>query len=150
MENTEVRNMEEIKKKQKELACKCLRHFDMLEPVLKDFESEEKVYYSERQNKVFDGILFWMSNHPEWVDKIRQLEEKYNILVYHAYLYHTAYGAVLDCLYVPAEEEEWEYVLDNIKDGIANVYAIDFDEPFFSEFGLGQYAPCNGGITKIA
>ena len=82
---TNGNDVESIKQRQKEIACQCLKNFGLLENVQKEFADTGKLYYSERTTKVFDGILYWMSNHPEWEERIKKLEEEYGILVYHAF-----------------------------------------------------------------
>lgn len=116
----------------------------------KEFADTGKLYYSERTTKVFDGILYWMSNHPEWEERIKKLEEEYGILVYHAYFYHASYGDILDCLYISSDPDCFEDTLEDSKDEIASIYAFNLTEPMFSEFGSGTYRPCNGGISKTA
>lgn len=138
-----------VKNEQKEIAYKCLKNFGLMDNVCKEFKEKGTLYYSERQNQIFDGILYWVSNHPEWMDEIRRIEEKYGVLVYHVYLYHASYGTVLDCLYVGGEDT-FEDTLSDSNDGIASIYAINLSEPMFSEFGYGQYKKKNGGLTKIA
>ena len=141
---------ESIKQQQKEVACQCLKNFSILSKVQKEFADTGKLYYSERTTKVFDGILYWMSNHPEWEEQIKKLEEEYGILVYHAYLYRASYGVVLDCLYVSADPDCFIDTLADSREGIASIYAINLTEPMLSEFGSGAYKPCNGGISKTA
>lgn len=138
-----------VKNEQKKIAYKCLKNFGLMDNVCEEFKEKGTLYYSERQNQIFDGILYWVSNHPEWMDEIRRIEEKYGILVYHAYLYHASYGIVLDCLYVGGEDTFKDTIADS-KDGVASIYAFNLSEPMFSEFGYGQYKEKNGGLAKIA
>lgn len=138
-----------VKNEQKKIAYKCLKNFGLMNNVCEEFKEKGTLYYSERQNQIFDGILYWVSNHPEWAEEIQRIEKEYGVLVYHAYLYHTVYGDVLDCLYVGGEDTFEDTIADS-KDGIATIYAIDLTESVYSEFGYGQYKPKNGGITKIA
>lgn len=143
-------NETELKERQKQIACECMERFGILEDIRKEFKETGKLFYSERMNEVFDGILYWVSNHPEWEEQIKNLEEEYGVLVYHAYLYHASYGTVLDCLYVSANPDCFEDTLEDSKDGIASIYTINLTIPDFSEFGSGAYKPLNGGISKTA
>ena len=70
--------MEENQKKeeQKRIASECLRNFGLMNQVQEQFMTEDKLYYSERQNQIFDGILYWLSNKPEWLKKVRELEQE--------------------------------------------------------------------------
>lgn len=40
--------------------------------------------------------------------------------------------------------------MEDSKNGIAFIYAINLSEPLYSEFGYGEYKPKNGGISKTA
>lgn len=73
--------MEENQKKeeQKRIARECLRNFGLMDQVQEQFMTEDKLYYSERQNQIFDGILYWLSNKPEWLEKVRELEQEYGV-----------------------------------------------------------------------
>ena len=74
--------MEENKKKeQKRIARECLRNFGLMDQVQEQFMAEDKLYYSERQNQIFDGILYWLSNKPEWLKKVQELEQEYGVLI---------------------------------------------------------------------
>lgn len=144
--------MEEKQKKeeQKRIARECLRNFRLMDQVQEQFMTEDKLFYSERHNQIFDGVLYWLSNKPEWLEKVHELEQEYGVLVYHAYLYRATYGTVLDCLCVPSDLDAFEDTLEDSKNGIAFIYAINLSEPLYSEFGYGEYKPKNGGISKTA
>lgn len=129
LNKTNGNDVERTKQQQKEIACQCLKNFGLLENVQKEFADTGKLYYSERTTKVFDGILYWMSNHPEWEERIKKLEEEYGILVYHAYFYHASYGDILDCLYISSDPDCFEDTLEDSKDEIASIYAFNLTEP---------------------
>lgn len=137
-----------VKEEQKEVALRCMKNFKLMDQICNEFEKEGTLYYSERMNQVFDGILYWISNKPEWAQKIKELEEEYDILVYHCYYYRASYGEILDCLYVSGNEEDWEETVEDTKDGYANIFAINLTIPEYSEFGSSIYCPKNGGISK--
>ena len=54
------------------------------------------------------------------------------------------------CLCVPSDPDAFEDTLEDSKNGIAFIYAINLSEPLYSEFGYGEYKPKNGGISKTA
>lgn len=139
-----------VKDMQKKIALQCMQNFDLIEHIRTEFAENNKLYYSERMSRVFDGILYWLSNKPEWLQKVHELETEYGILVYHCYFYRADYGDVLDCLYVSAEPDTWDMTVEDSEDGIARIYAINLTNPDFSEFGSGMYKPRNGGISKTA
>lgn len=75
--------MEEKQKKeeQKRIARECLRNFRLMDQVQEQFMTEDKLFYSERHNQIFDGVLYWLSNKPEWLEKVHELEQEYGVLV---------------------------------------------------------------------
>ena len=92
--------------KKHEEVLKRMRMMGLYKQVLMDFEKDDVLYYSERTP--LGGILYWVSNEPEWQEKIREIEKEHNILVYHATHEHTMFGEMLDLFYVGNDEEEWE------------------------------------------
>lgn len=137
---------------QKESAIRALRTLHVMPQVTNELETENLKYYSERQNKFFDGVLYWLSNKPEWEERIKELEEEYGIYIYHAVHYYAAYGEILDCLYIPPIDDEFdeEQFFDKLKAGITTIYAINFDDPDSSEFGSGAYDVKIGGLSKLS
>lgn len=68
------------------------KEYKMHQNVLAEFKTDETIYYSERINKSFSGILYWLNNKQEYVDAVKEIEQKYNIYVYHCILSHTEFG----------------------------------------------------------
>lgn len=121
--------------------------------VMRDFVASGKLYYSERTR--LGGILYWISNHPEWESLIRTFEEDHNAVVYHATHEHTEFGELLDLLYVSQYCEEWDDDKDELKDldnGEAYVYAyvLNLTDPDCSELGSIGITRKNGGIIRTA
>jgi hypothetical protein len=73
--------MENLRKKQKLEALKRMQLLELMPEVIEAFEKQYVVYYSE-----FFGILYWLSNKPEWVEFVKDFEDKHKALVYHAEL----------------------------------------------------------------
>ena len=117
--------------------------------VLKEYKQDGTVYYSERVNKVYDGILYWLNNKSKYVEAVKEIENKYNIFIYHAILNHTEYGPWLSMLYVSSEPEEWEDEKSELKSGIPYAYVYTSDE-LSSEFGPIEIAGINGGLTRLS
>lgn len=57
---------QELRQLQKAEAIKRLELLKLLPNVITDFKNTDTVYYSERQNKIFDGILYWISNNEDY------------------------------------------------------------------------------------
>lgn len=144
----------ELREKQKQEALKRLEILQNLygvhQNVLKEFKADETIYYSERINKVYCGILYWLSNKDEFVEKVKEIEEKRNLYVYHCMLSHTSDGDMLTMMYVSEDEENWEYERNQLKnDGIVDVYVCNFGCEWLSEFGSAEIVGINGGLITM-
>lgn len=135
---------------QKAEAIRRMKQLKLLPQVIKDFEEKGTVYYSERQNKIFDGILYYLDNEPMFANLAKSLEEKHGILIYHAQLTHTYMGDMLSFLYVSQYEDEWEYEREDMEQGYHMAYVANIDDPMCSEFGTIGIAPKNGGVSRTA
>ena len=144
--------MEDLREKQKadaEIRLHMLEKlFNMHSNVLKEFKQDGTVYYSERINKKFDGILYWLRNKPEYVEAVREIEKKYSIYIYHSILTHTHYGDWLTMLFVSNAPENWAQEKSRLMVGYPEAYVYDFTE-FNSEFGTIQIAGVNGGLKRV-
>ena len=140
-----------MKLAQRKLAIRALKEFGVMPQVIESLASTGSRFYSEYQGPVFDAVLYHLDNKPAWEKLIKELEDKYGIYVYHCVHYHAEYGEILDCLYIPRIDEDFDedaYFNAIVKEGIAAIYAINFDEPDFSEFGTGCYVAKMGGLLK--
>lgn len=139
--------MNNLKEMQKQEAVRRMKTLKLSSSVIKDFEKEDVVYYSERQNRVFDGILYWISNEDNFVKIVSDFEKEFNALVYHAQLSHTEFGDLLALLYVSSHQSEWESDLYDLMTGEAIAYVVNVE---YNEGELGSIgvAPRNGGISR--
>ena len=86
----------------------------------------------------------------EWLDKVRKVEEDYDIYVYHVSHCYTTFGELLNLLYVTSYQEEWEDDWIDLKQGYPVTYVINLSEPTFSEFGSIGIKVVAGGIIRVA
>ena len=135
----------ELKEKKAEAILR-MKVMQLLPKIIKEFEKDNILYYSERMG--VPGILYWISNNPEWVEYIKRFEDKYNALVYHAELSHTEFGRLLTLFYVNNHQEEWAQDFEDLIDGYACCYVWNIDGDAFSEFGTITFKPANGGIMR--
>lgn len=145
---------QELRQLQKAEAIKRLELLKLLPNVITDFKNNDTVYYSERQNKIFDGILYWISNNEDYERLVKEFEENYDALVYHAQLTIFSYGLCLSMLFVSKYQEEWEMereAITNPYDGVVDTYAYvaNLNEPDFSEIGRIGIIRKNGGISRV-
>lgn len=115
--------------------------------VLKEFTADETIYYSETISKSFSGILYWLNNKPEFVKAVKEIEDRYNVYVYHCILSHTEFGDALDMLFVSSASEEWEQELEDLETGYVESYCYVFDGDS-SEFGTIKIKNINGGLVR--
>ena len=145
--------MEDLRENQKQEAIKRLKILEevyQLHPnVLKEFKQDGTVYYSEQVNSMYRGILYWLRNKPKYVQAVKNVEEKYNIFVYHCILHYTEFGDWLSMLYVSDTPDNWQDEKLELKSGTPFAYVYTFDE-FSSEFGPIEIASASGGLTRLS
>jgi hypothetical protein len=124
-----------------------LKMLNVSQSVIRDFK-DGVIFYSERQSKVFDGILYWISNEDSFVNIVDTFEKEHNALVYHAQLSHTEFGDMLSLLYVSKNEKEWKLDLEDLEQSKAIAYVVNIDAGDLSEFGTIGISPKNGGVTR--
>ena len=143
---------EDIREQQRKEAIERLHMLEKLynlnSNVLKEFKQDGTIYYSERINKIQNGILFWLHNNLEYVKAVETIEKKYKIYVYHCILSHTELGDLLTMLYISSDMENWSQEKSDLMSGYIDTYVYDFSE-FGSEFGYVQIAGINGGLTRV-
>lgn len=149
MESTIANNLT-LRQKQKAEALERMKSLKLAKNVIKSFKDEGVIYYSENQGGPFQGILYWLSNEPDYVKLVDEFEKKYNSTVYHAELSHLVFGDCLSLFYVSDTEEEWEMDREDLQDGYAFVYVVNLDDPDCSEFGTIGVRPINGGVVRTA
>ena len=81
------------------------------------------------------GALFWATK--EELVRIKEFEEKYNVLVYMVVrTYFRELGKMDSFLFVSDyKDEEWEMDRKDLDCGQALAYVYNYDAPIFSEFG---------------
>ena len=119
------------------------------ENVLKEFKEDGTIYYSENLGGAFSGILYWLENKNEYVEKVRKIEKERNIFVYHCILNHTIDGDLLTMLYISEYQDEWEYEKNDLKNGCIDVYVCNLSRDIDSEFGSVQITGVNGGLVRV-
>ena len=145
---------EDIRTLQKKEAIERLKilheKYELLENVITEFEKEDTLYYSEYKNKVFPAVLYWVSNREDLTELVKKVEEEKGILVYHAILTPTIFGAFFSMLYVSQNQEEWENDKIELKDSLPLAYCTNLSDSKMAEFGGIQIAGAMGGIRQIS
>ena len=124
------------------------QYYNLHHNVLKEFKKDGTVYYSEHINSFQSGILYWINNKQEYVDAVKEVEDKYNVFVYHCILNHTEMDDWLTMLFVSGDTEMWKYDLEDLETTRVFAYVYTFNED--SEFGYVDITGVNGGLDRVA
>ena len=142
--------MTTLRQKQKREALKRMKMLKLMKEVQDDFENDDRIYYSERQNKFFNAVLYWLDNNEDYVKIVKEFEKKHKALVYHCQLTHMEFGDNLALLYVSQNEEEWEMDRKDLEQGYAFAYVRNLDCEYDSDLGTIGIRPSMGGILRTA
>lgn len=144
---------EELRKLQKDEVIKRLeiieKQYNLHKNVLKEFRENETIYYSEDRGGAFSGILYWLRNKEEYIEIVKNIEEKEDIFVYHCILKHTTDGDILTMLYISKYIEEWEIDHNDLTTGNVLVYVYNLEDVQNAEFGYVDITGVNGGLTTL-
>lgn len=130
----------------KNKAIELMKKLDIYKPYIDGFEKSGKVCFFEN----FGG--FWVDQETRILNKIKELEEKYNCLVYAVTHEMTSIGEMYDFLIVSDYPEEWEDTLLPTGEGAFYAYAYvwNVDDDYCSEFGDIVVRSFGGGIKRIS
>ena len=123
---------------------------------IKEFKDKDKLNYS--LNPL--GALYWLDDRMK--KAVDDFENEYNCIVYHVIYSKTAFGVLLNLLYVSTNKEEWdddnidlekmlEYTENGKRTRFYNPYSyvINLDAPECSEFGRIGVVPRFGGVARV-
>ena len=130
----------------KNKAIELMKKLDIYKPYIDGFEKSGRICFFEN----FGG--FWVDQEPLIVNKIKELEEKYNCLVYAVTHELTSIGEMYDFLIVSAYPEEWDDTIFQTATGTFYAYAYvwNVDDDYCSEVGDIVVRSFGGGIKRIA
>ena len=135
-------NIEREIKKQK--AIENLKKLDIYKPYIKGFKNEDNICYFEN----YGG--YWAWQEPELIEKVKELEEKYNCLVYAITHEYTEIGEMYSFLIITDYEEELDTLLEKYGNQYyAFAYVWNKDDDNCSEFGTIALSSFGGGIRRI-
>ena len=129
--------------KKKEEALKRMKLLELYPNVIKEFEKDNVINLSEN-----GGFLYWLNDEQKQI--VTEFEEEHDALVYHVIHDFTEFGELLTFLYVSDYDEEWEYDLEDLKDGYACAYVKNLTDDMCSEFGSVCFRPQFGGLVRTA
>ena len=135
------------REQQKENAIYNLKMIGCYKPYLKAFEDGTVTMYEG-----FGGYYIDEVNEPDLVQKIKEVEEKYNGVVYAVIHSLTGFGELYTMLWSTGYEEDAEYnIPDDFGDGTYGVmsYVWNKTDDWCSEFGTVQIKPSLGGLLRV-
>ena len=125
-------------------AIELMKKLDIYKPYINGFKNEDTVCYFEN----YGG--YWAYQEPGLIEKVKELEEQHNCLVYAITHEYTAIGEMYSFLIITDYEEEWSTLLEKYGNqyyGFAYVWNVDDD--MCSEFGTIALSSFGGGIRRI-
>ncbi len=130
----------------KDKAIELMKTLDIYKPYIDGFEKEDKVCFFE----MFAG--YWVDQEPEIEQKMKEIENKYNCVVYAITHEFTDFGELYDFLFVSDYEEEWDELIykQSNNNFIAYAYVWNKDDDLCSEFGSVGVKSFGGGIRRVA
>lgn len=126
-----------------EKAINNMQYLNILPEAIKDFEENGKIYVSENGL----GILYNMSADLE--KKVKEMEEKYNLTIYHIIKDFFEFGTCYSMLLVSNYKEEWDMDKRQLEQGTPLVYVYNETVPNWSEFGHIAIKSMNGGLVRL-
>lgn len=95
-----------------------------------EFKDEHRINKSDDNM----GILFWLDEKEE--EMVKELEKKYNFMVYHIIHSYSNLGETYEILFVSKIKEEWFDEREDLKNGFAMARVEVINSPENSEFRL--------------
>lgn len=136
--------------KQKIEAIRRMKKLGLMDDVISMFSKEDRLYYSERLNKQYPAVLYWLDNEPEYEQMVKDFEEETGYLVYHVILTRTKFGKIIDFLFVSTYEDDWEYEIERCQDGFyVTSQANNLTDELLSDMGSIVVRPVIGGLERI-
>lgn len=131
-------------KKQK--ATEYLKELGIYKPYIDGFVKDNQVCFFER----FGG--YWVFQEPEIEKKMKEIEKKYDCVVYAITHELMEFGECYSFLLVTDYEEEWNDLLydTGFNTHGAFAYVWNKDIEYFSEFGSVGVRSWGGGICRIS
>ena len=136
--------MKDKKEEMKKVAINYMKRMDIYEPYIERFEGKDMPCFYEN----FGG--FWVDQEPELYAKMKEIEKRYNCLVYAITHEFADFGECYDFLIVTEYKEEWpELVESNGRMHSAFAYVWNKTDDWCSEFGSVLIQSFGGGIRRI-
>ena len=125
-------------------AIELMKKLDIYRPYIKGLQKEDTVCYFEN----YGG--YWAYQEPGLIEKVKEIEENSNSLVYAITHEYTEIGEMYSFLIITDYEEEWDTLLEKYGNQYyAFAYVWNKDDEECSEFGTIALSSFGGGIRRI-
>lgn len=141
-----MKNKQPTHQEKKDKAIELMKTLDIYRPYIDGFEQEDQVCFFE----MFGG--YWVYQEPEIEKKMKEIEAKYNCVVYAITHEFTDFGECWDFLIVTDYPEEHDTLLydQGNHNYIAFAYVWNKTDDYCSEFGSIGIQSFGGGIRRVA
>lgn len=107
------------------------------------FKNHDEVWMSEGPY----GSTYETRNETELLEKLKEFNDEEH-LAYHVIHTPFEFGECYSIFYVYADDEEWKYDREDLKDGIQLVYVWNKDDEWCSEYGSIGFRRVFGGLVR--
>ena len=136
-----------LKAERQEVKNECVKRMKMLKlhpNVINEFINENKLNKSDGPL----GTLYWLTEEEQ--ERVKRIEEKYNVLVYHViHTYSSNLGELYDLLFITNDKIEWKYDRQDLEKEIMFSRTEVVEDVINSEFGCIGIEIKNGGVVRI-
>ena len=139
--------MSSTKEEKKAKCAEIMETLGIYKPYITGFKKNDKVCFFER----FAG--FWVYQEPEIETKMKEIEKKYNCMVYAITHELTEFGELYSFLVLTDHKSEWKNIVektDKANEFYAFAYVWNKDDDMCSEFGTVMIKSFGGGIMRFA
>lgn len=125
-------------------AIRRMKMLGIFPETIKQFEAG----YVSRSEPPF-GAYYWVEG--EELEALRKFEEEHDCLVYTVVRSYTSIGLMDSYLFVGDDIEGWELDRDDLENGYAFTYTVNYDAPDCSEYGtIGIKLAVAAGLVRTA
>lgn len=140
--------MKPTKEEMKAEAIRRLKAYGVCDSVIRDFDKEGVVYYSERLNARFPAVLYFLEDRPDLLAKAKEIEADTGCMVYHVIVTHLVDGEMVDFLLISKYKSDWEY--EDTKAGYQYSYCMSPYTYGECESGTIVIQQKIGGLARVA
>ena len=126
-------------------AIEIMKKMEIYQPYIEEFDKNNQITYFER------GMGYWFNADSKLYQRIKKIEEKYDLTVYAITHEYCEFGECYSLLYLSNRKGEWKHTVESDgKEHYAYAYVWNKTDDSCSEFGTIGVRSIFGGITRFA